>query len=83
MEPPPAPIVWMSVTANESGRSLILVPLAISAFPPLISDISALVPPISIVMISSILHKCPRFAAPLVPAAGPDKAMCAPDLAAS
>ena len=73
IDPPPAPMVWMSIIGTRTGRPY---PISLSAVtagrPSRITPTSKLVPPMS----QLITFRCPArratWAAAFTPAAGPD-----------
>jgi len=75
MEPPPAPIVWMSIIGTCSGQLPMRPSTVTSASPPRMRQTSALVPPTSTEMRSSNPADSPILRAPITPAAGPDSAV--------
>src|SRR4026207_2248521 len=72
MEPPPAPMVWMSIIGTCSGQAPTRPSVVTSASPPRTRHTSALVPPTSTEMRSSNPAASPTRRAPITPAAGPD-----------
>ena len=76
MLPPPAPIVWMSMIGSFSGNGPIVPSLVISGRPSRTRQMSALVPPTSIEMMSSKPAARATLTAPTTPAAGPDSTVC-------
>ena len=76
MDPPPAPIVWMSTIGSLSGNGPIMPSLVTSGRPSRTRQMSALVPPTSIEMMSPKPAERPTDTAPTTPAAGPDSTVC-------
>jgi hypothetical protein len=75
MDPPPAPMVWMSIIGTCSGQAPTRPSVVTSASPPRTRHTSALVPPTSTEMRSSNPAASPTRRAPITPAAGPDSAV--------
>ena len=76
MLPPPAPMVLMSMMGSFSGNTPMLPSLVISGRPSRTRQISALVPPTSMEMMSPNPALRAMLTAPLTPAAGPDSTVC-------
>ena len=75
MEPPPAPIVWMSIIGTWSGQVPTWPSTVTSASPPRTRHTSALVPPTSTEIRSANPDASPIRRAPITPAAGPESAV--------
>ena len=76
MLPPPAPMVWMSTIGSLSGNGPIIPSLVISGRPSRTRQMSALVPPTSIEMMSPKPAARATPTAPTTPAAGPESTVC-------
>ncbi len=76
MEPPPAPMVWMSTIGSLSGNGPIMPSLVTSGRPSRTRQMSALVPPTSMEMMSPKPAARPTPTAPTTPAAGPESTVC-------
>ena len=83
MEPPPAPIVWMSRDGNRTGYPPIDRCAAGAGSPPCTRHTSVLVPPMSKVMASGKPLATAAAAAARTPAAGPDRRSAAGSVAAT
>ena len=75
IEPPPAPIVWMSIMGSGSGHAPTRPSVVIVASPSRIRHTSALVPPTSTEITWAKPEASPINRAPMTPAAGPDSAV--------
>ena len=76
MLPPPAPMVWMSTMGSFSGNGPTIPSLVTSGRPSRTRQMSALVPPTSIEMMSRWPAARATLTAPTTPAAGPDSTVC-------
>ena len=74
IEPPPAPTAFTSRAGSLRGKPARCRACTVEGSPFAISDTSALVPPMSNVMIFRSSATPARYAAPITPAAGPDNA---------
>ena len=73
MEPPPAPMVWMSSWGIFSGQASIWLSCDMRGASPCTRAASVLVPPMSNVMMSSTPALAATRTAPVTPPTGPDR----------
>ena len=73
IEPPPAPIVWMSAIGNRIGTPPTTDSAVTCALPPRTAATSVLVPPMSNVSTSRARARPATNAEPATPAAGPER----------
>ena len=76
MEPPPAPMASMPVTGITTGKSPTSAAFDVMAWPSRSSEISVLVPPMSIVRMLRSPAARARYWTAVTPEAGPESSVC-------